>query len=405
MLLVNPPDEGKVVGLADPAVSEEVGEVDVSIVLPCLDERATVGLCVSEALSAFAGREERVEVVVVDNGCRDDSAEVAVAHGGRVVAEPRRGYGAALRTGIQAARGRYVVMADCDHTYDLTQAPAFVDALRGGHEFVMGSRRKGRIEPGAMPFLHRYLGNPVLSWILNRLFGSRFSDVHCGMRAFTASAFLRIDARARGMEFASEMAIKAARAGLSTTEVPVTLRTSGVRRVPHLRTFADGWRHVRLMLLYSPSSLFLVPGTTLLGLGLGLMVLVSFGRVDVAGIGLDVHTMILGAMLTILGFNVLSLGVYAKTYAHVEHYQPNGPVLLYLQRVFSLELALRLGLLLVLVGLGFGIHVVQQWIAHGGELTQHLQIRPALWCLLFVVLGWQVVFSSLFLSMLRGPTD
>ena len=364
-----------------------------------------MGLCVAEALAAFRDLGERAEVVVVDNGSSDRSAEIARSNGARVVEEPRKGYGSALRKGILSARGRYIVMADCDHTYDLSQAPAFVELLRQGHDLVMGSRRKGKIQAGAMPWLHRYVGNPILSWILNWLFGASFSDVHCGMRGFTAEAFTRMNPSTSGMEFASEMVIKAAKANLEMAEVPVTLRSAGFERVPHLRTFPDGWRHVRLMLLYSPDSLFFLPGSVLVAAGLGLMLLVSFGRVNIGSLGLDIHSMILGAMVTILGFNVLSLGVYAKTYARVEYYQEKGPFLRYLERVFSLEIALLVGLFLVLIGLGFGIHVVHQWLIHDRELVGNLQIRPAMWSLLFIVLGCQVVFSSMFLSMLRGQRD
>ena len=381
------------------------GSLELSVVLPCLNEAKTVGKCVASALAAIKAHGIRGEVVVADNGSSDDSRSLAEAAGARVVDAPVRGYGAALMSGIEQARGRYVLMADCDDTYDLSHLDRFLEKLRQGHELVMGSRLKGEIAPKAMPWLHRYIGNPLLTWILNRLFKLSISDAHCGMRAFSKEAYRKLNMSSPGMEFASEMVIKAGRMGLNICEVPTSLSPDPEGRLPHLRTFRDGWRHLRLMLLYSPDSVFFWPGGFLLALGLVLMLIPSFGRVYFGPVGMDMHSMVLGALLMNMGFTTITLGVYSKTYARVEYYQAEGRFLRALMRIYTLERALLIGGAMIAAGFLFELYVVYQWITHHLELEHNLQIRPALWGLVLMSLGWQTVAAAMFLGMLKGSSD
>jgi glycosyltransferase involved in cell wall biosynthesis len=290
-------------------------EIDVSVIIPCLNEESTIGLCVRKALEAARRMGLNGEVVVADNGSTDRSAEVAAREGARVVREERRGYGSALLAGFGAARGRYLVMGDADDTYDFSQLPAFVDSLRDGADMVMGDRLGGTIEPGAMPWHHRYVGVPFLSFVLNRLFGARIADAHCGMRSLTREAYGRLRLRTTGMEFASEMLIRAARQKLRIRQIPITLHRGGRPGRPHLRSFRDGWRHLKMMFMLSPTHLFLIPGATLLVLGAILLAVLAPGPIRLGDLLVDYHFMILGSLLAVLGFNVLSIGMFARIYS------------------------------------------------------------------------------------------
>jgi glycosyltransferase involved in cell wall biosynthesis len=290
--------------------------LELSVVLPCLNEERTVGVCVTKAVSTMRSLGIEGEVVVVDNGSTDRSREIARAAGARVIEEDLRGYGNALRRGFDEAKGRYLLMADCDDSYDLTDISRFLDALRAGADLVMGNRFRGKIEPGAMKWLHRWIGNPVLSRFLNLLFHTGVGDCHCGMRAFSQAAYQRMDLRMPGMEMASEMVIKSSLAGLHIAEIPITLRRDGRDRPPHLRSFRDGWRHLRFMLMCSPVALFVVPGAALTLAGLS-----SIPAAILAGYGVftDVfgpNFMFAGALLSLAGFQLLGFGLLAKVYAH-----------------------------------------------------------------------------------------
>jgi glycosyltransferase involved in cell wall biosynthesis len=380
---------------ADGATSPEV-----SVVLPCLNEAATVGACVEKALQTFRRMAVSGEVVVVDNGSTDGSGAIAARSGARVVSEPNPGYGSALMTGIEAARAPFVIMADADDSYDLTDLAPFVDALRNGTDLAMGTRLRGKIEKGAMPALHR-LGNPLLSLVLNLLFRAGVSDAHCGMRAFTKEAYRRMQLQTTGMDFASEMVVKAALAGMRISEIPITLHRDGRDRPPHLRPFRDGWRHLRFMLLISPFYLFLLPGMLCIVLGLPPLLFLGSGPRVVAGIQFDVHYMALGSSLTILGYQIVSTGLFAKVYSHAARlYTPDRTIDLLL-RHFTLERGLVVGVALFAWGFVIDAVILVRWLQSGRGALDAL--RPAIQASTLMVLGAQTVFSSFFLSMLLVP--
>ncbi len=376
-----------------------MSEVAVSAVIPCLDEERTIGVCVLKARKAIAELGIPGEVVVVDNGSTDRSAEIARESGARVVVEPVKGYGAALQRGIEVARGRLIVMGDADDSYDWSAIAPFVRKLEEGYDLVVGNRFRGGILPGAMPGLHRYLGNPVLSAITRLAFGVKLGDVHCGMRAFTKSAFERMRTGTRGMEFATEMVANAARNGLLISEVPTRLYPDKRDRPPHLRSFRDGWRHLRFILTYSPDYLYLGPGITLLALGLMLQALLVAGPVTVGGVYLGIHYVALGAMLALVGFNVVNLGVLAKAFLARRYPALKSRTVQFLSRRFSLEGGLLAGVVLMAVGLLIDAIILAVWLANPGrdmETTVHLAFVAST----MVVLGLNLIFSSFLLAML-----
>src|SRR5947209_5960631 len=295
-----------------PARQPGVPGPEVSIVMPCLNEARTVGTCVAKAVAALERLGVRGEVIVADNGSTDGSQQIAAAKGARVVSVSRRGYGSALQAGIAAAHGTYIIMGDADDSYDFTNIEPFLTRLRAGDELVMGNRFKGGIRPGAMPWLHRYVGNPVLTGILNLFFRTPIGDAHCGLRAFRKDAYERLSLTTTGMEFASEMVVKASLNHQKISEVPIVLYPDGRDRAPHLRSFRDGWRHLRFLLLLCPLWLDLIPAALLLGGGLALMAWLTPGPRTVGGVVFDVHTMLLGALGVLLGYQTLWLWAYAK---------------------------------------------------------------------------------------------
>jgi glycosyltransferase involved in cell wall biosynthesis len=373
--------------------------VEVTVVLPCLNEAETLATCVHKATGGLRELGVRGEVVVSDNGSTDGSQAIAAGSGARVVDAPVRGYGGALMAGIGAAHGRYVIIADSDDSYDLSRLGPFVEKLREGHDVVMGNRFAGGIAAGAMPASHRYLGNPVLSWLGRRLFDLRtVGDFHCGIRGFARERVQALGLCMPGMEFASELVVRASLAGYSIAEVPTTLRRDGRSRPPHLRTWRDGWRHLRFMLMYSPAGTFLVPGLVLLGIGLVLIAMLYPGPIQLGYSTLDVHTMILGSLLTILGTQVITTGLFAKVYSYERHFDSADPVLKTLARHFNLERGLILGLLIFIAGFVLDLGVAIQWIRSGfGELQA---MRPAILGGTLLAVGAQILFSSFFLSML-----
>jgi len=370
---------------------------EVSVIMPCLNEAATVARCVAKARAALEGAGLAGEVVVADNGSDDGSPALAAAAGARVVTANVRGYGAAYLAGLEAAGGRYLVLGDADDTYDFAVVPQFVAALAAGSDVVLGSRFRGTILPGAMPWLHRYVGNPVLSGILSLFFGRRISDAHCGLRAMTREAADRMRLRSSGMEFASEMVALALRHGLAVSEIPITYYPRGGQS--KLRSFRDGWRHLRFMLLLSPTPLFLLPGLVAFAAGLlGLFALLP-GPVRVGALLFDYHFMFIASAAAILGQQLVVLGLAAKTYARGELALKGDRWLLLLDRHFSLERGLLLGLGLVAAGLGINGWILASWLESGrGAL---FAVRPALLGLSLVVLGAQAVFGSFFISVLH----
>ena len=374
--------------------------VDVSVVIPCLNEANSIRICVSKAMEAFRAVGLRGEVVVADNGSTDGSIEIAEKQGARVVRVEARGYGSALRAGIEAARGAFIVMGDADDSYDFSEVPRFVEKWRQGNDVVMGNRFRGEIKPGAMPWHHKYVGNPALSSLLNLFFHTGIGDSHCGMRGFTRAVYERMDLRSTGMEFASEFVIKAAQLGAKMAEIPITLWPDKRGRPPHLRSFRDGWRHLRFMLLYAPNWLFLLPGAAFMLLGLVLVFWLLPGpRLLTPRITLDLHTMIFGVIFTLLGAQILSIGAFAKVFSYAERFDRSGTVSLkrVLKRV-TLESGLLLGGVLFLAGfVGCG-WVTWQWVASGFGPLQ--QVRQVLFWSMWLFLGLQVIFASFFLSML-----
>ena len=381
----------------DSPVAEET--IEVSVVMPCLNERDSIATCVDKARQALEKVGLRGEVVVADNGSDDGSPEIAVEHGARVVHEPRRGYGSAYQTGIEAARGKYIVIGDADDTYDFRTIEQFVQPLRNGYDFVIGNRFQGRMAEGAMPGLHRYVGNPILSAVLRGMFKTSIGDAHCGMRSFTREAYDRLELQTTGMEFASEMVIHAARAKLRMLEIPIDYG----RRVGEskLRTFRDGWRHLRFMFLYSPDHLFIIPGVVLFVIGFAIMAMLVRGPVIINGRPFDIHFMLAGGFLTIVSVQILCLGVLGKAYSFTEHFQKDDRLIVWLLRHFTLEKALLIGAVGIILGLVFAGGVVWKWVASGfGELEA---VRPLFFGLVVLVNSLQFTFNSFLFSMMAIP--
>lgn len=378
--------------------------VDVSVVIPCLNEANSIVICVQKAVKAFRVAGLRGEVVVADNGSTDGSTEIARDSGARVVHVAQRGYGSALRAGIEAAQGAFIVIGDADDSYDFSEVPRFVEMWRRGYDVVMGNRFRGKIMTGAMPWHHKYIGNPGLSGLLNLLFHAGIGDSHCGMRGFTRAVYDRMDLRCTGMEFASEFVIKSAQLRAKVTEIPITLWPDKRGRPPHLRSFRDGWRHLRFMLLYAPDWLFLLPGTSLLAVGLLLVFwLLPCPRMIARNVTLDIHTMVFGVIFTLLGAQVLSIGAFAKVFSYAERFDRGTISLKRALRRIKLESGLVFGGLLSLAGFIGCAVVAWKWIASGFGPLQ--QVRQVLFWSMWFFLGVQVIFASFFLSMLGISRD
>jgi glycosyltransferase involved in cell wall biosynthesis len=376
-------------------------ELELTVVLPCLNEAETLAVCVDKALAALRENGITGEVVVADNGSTDGSQAIAVEHGARLVPVPMRGYGAALNAGIQAARGKYVLMGDADDSYEFAHIPRFLAELRGGADLVMGNRFRGGIGPKAMPPLHRYLGNPVLSLLGRVLFRAPIGDFHCGMRAFSKDAYERLELRTTGMEFASEMVVKASLLGQKMTEVPTTLQKDGRSRPPHLKTWRDGWRHLRFLLMYSPRWLFLLPGLALMLVGLGLMAWLLPAERPLGHVNLGVDTLAYASAAVLLGFQLVFFGVAAKVFAITEGLLPEDEAFDRWFRYVTLETGLMVGVVLVLVGVGIAVSSVVGWSHAGyGALPPVAMMRRTLPAMLCLMLGTEVCFASFFLSLL-----
>jgi len=378
---------------------------ELTILMPCLDEAETLVVCVEKALAYLERSGVDGEVVIADNGSTDGSQELATGAGARVVAIPTRGYGAALIGGIRAARGRYVIMGDADDSYDFSALDPFVAELRRGTQLVMGNRFAGGIAPGAMPPLHRYLGNPVLSGIGRLFFRTPAKDFHCGLRGFDREAILALDLQTTGMEFASEMVVKSVLAQLSVAEVPTTLKPDGRSRPPHLRSWRDGWRHLRFLLVYSPRWLFLYPGLVAVAVGLVLTAALLVGPLPLAGAGLDVSTMIYATALTIIGYQAVLFSVLTKVFAAHERILPVSPRFQALAERLSLERGLVLGVALFVLGIAVALVQVLRWSGDGfGTLDPREAVRAAVPAMLGLTLGFQTIMFSMFIGILTIPT-
>ena len=370
--------------------------------MPCLNEAATVGTCVTKA-RGFLERAGIVgEVLVADNGSEDDSPRVAEAAGARVVVVTERGYGVALRAGIAAACGRYVIMGDADESYDFARLDAFVEKLRSGYDLVMGNRFAGGIRPGAMPPMHRYLGNPVLSFIGRLLFRTRVGDFHCGLRGFSRAAAMSLGLRTPGMEFASELVVKAALAGWRIAEVPTTLDPDRRGRPSHLRSWRDGWRHLRFLLLFSPRWLFLYPGLALLFVGGSLVTALYFAPLSFAGAGLDIHSMLYASAAALLGLQLCLFAVFARVSAQAAGLLPQHPFLERLLRFVTLERGLLAGLAIALTGFVWSAVAFWRWSETGfGALDPRIVMRDTIPASALMVGGMEIVLASFLLSVIR----
>ena len=371
---------------------------DISIVLPCLNEEEAIGGCIDTIQAIIQAQRLNAEIVVVDNASTDRSAAIAREHGARVVYQPLRGYGNAYLKGFAEAQGQYIVMADADNTYDFNEIESFIAPLREGYDLVMGNRFTGRMAPGAMTWSHHYIGNPILSGMLNLFFHTGIRDAHCGMRAFTKEAYERMRLRTGGMEFASEMVIHASKAGLKMTERPIAYHPRiGESK---LHTLRDGWRHLRFLLLYSPTHLFLLPGMLLMCAGFVALSVLLPGPFPLFGHSWDVHAMVLASLLTLVGYMIVSLGLFARFFSLTEHLDgERDRTLKRFNRLFTLERGLALGAIVTSIGLVIDGYVFYQWLAvHMGPLNE---VRPALYATTLIAIGIQTMFGAFFLSLLQ----
>jgi Glycosyl transferase family 2 len=375
---------------------------ELTILMPCLNEAATVATCVAKARGFLARARVDGEVLVADNGSTDGSIALAEQAGARVVSVPERGYGAALRAGIAAARGRYIIMGDADDSYDFGSLDAFLEALRAGHLLVMGNRFRGGIKPGAMPALHRYLGNPVLSFVGRLFFRTRVGDFHCGLRGFHRDAARSLDLRTRGMEFASELVVKAALAGWHIAEVPTMLHPDGRGRPPHLRSWRDGWRHLRFLLIFSPRWLFLYPGCLLLTLGIALTSALYVAPLQFLGAGLDIHSMLYASAAALLGLQLCLFSLFARVSAQTAGLLPRRRALDQLLRVLTLERGLACGMALAVTGFVWSASAFWRWHDAGfGALDPRVMMRDTIPAASLMVGGMELMLASFLLSVLK----
>jgi hypothetical protein len=375
--------------------------VELTILMPCLDEAATVATCIDKARGFLNRTGIEGEILVADNGSSDGSPELARKVGARVVHIAERGYGNALIGGIDAARGRFVIMADADGSYDFSQLDAFVEALRAGNTLVIGHRFRGGIRPGAMPFLHRYLGNPLLSFAGRLFFSTGIGDFHCGLRGVDRAAATQLGLHAPGMEFASEMIVKATLAGWRIAEVPTVLSPDGRSRAPHLRSWRDGWRHLRFLLMMSPRWLMLYPGACLIGIGAAAELAILRGPVIIDGVGFDIHTMLYAAGAAILGLQLMLFSLLARTVGVLKKVLPMSPPLARFLRTFTLERGILLGVTLGVAGLGLAIYSVGNWAhAHLAALDPATMMRVAIPSVTLMLAGAEIIFASFLLAFI-----
>jgi len=383
-------------------VSEKVENLELSIVLPCLNEAETLGICIKKAKGWMSSNHVTGEVIVADNGSTDGSLEIARDIGARIVHVQAKGYGAALMGGIEEAKGKFVIMGDSDDSYDFGNLTNFMEKLRQGYDLVMGNRFMGGIQPGAMPFLHRYLGNPVLSFIGRLFFDCPVKDFHCGLRGFKKDIIKVLDLKTTGMEFASEMVVKATIFNLKIAEVATTLSKDGRTRPPHLRTWRDGWRHLRFLLIYSPRWLFIYPGIFLIMLGFILGLFVINGPLGLFNqVYFDTNTLVYAGAMVIVGFQAFSFGIFTRVYAMQAGFLPAKNKLLVWLEYITLEVGLVSGFFLCLAGLGGTVFSLYLWdLSDYGHLDYPMILRIVIPSVVAIILGMQIILSSFFLSVL-----
>ncbi len=387
----------------DPGAGD-AGPLELTILMPCLDEAETLGTCIRKAQAFLSSSGVQGEVVVADNGSRDGSRDIAIAEGARVVDVAERGYGAALTAGIQSAHGRYVVMGDADDSYDFSRLMPYLEALRSGHDLVIGNRFQGGIAPGAMPFLHRYLGNPALSFLGRLFFGVPVRDFHCGLRGFHRDRVRALGLATTGMEFASEMVVKASLAGYRIGEVPTTLQPDGRSRPPHLRTWRDGWRHLRFLLVHSPRWLFLLPGFALVAVGTVAMAVIGMRTVEIAGVNLDVHTLSYAGAAILLGVQMVLFSLLTTATGIRNGWLPDDRAASGLLSALTLERCLLAAALLFLAGLAMSVHAVYLWAARDfGGLDPRETLRWVTPSVALMGVGGEIALAAFFLEALRLP--
>jgi len=380
---------------------------DLTVVMPCLNEAETLGSCIVKAHKSFEKLGLDGEVLVADNGSTDGSIEIAERLGARVVHVKEKGYGNALRGGFEAAEGKWILMADADDSYDFGDIAPFVEKLKEGNDLVMGCRLPnggGKIMPGAMPWKHRWIGNPALSGIGRLFFKSHVRDFHCGMRAFTREAYQQMTPKTTGMEFASEMVIKATLKGMRIGEVPITLHKDGRSKPPHLRSWRDGWRHLRFMLLYCPTWLFLIPGLALLTAGIVFGAILWNGPLFIGKIGFDTNTLLVCSMSIILGMQITLFGIFTRVFAVSEGFLPPKKSLDEIYNYYSLEKGLVTGFIIFVFGSIMLVNALFYWKKAGfGAIPYSEGLRQVIPAVTLTTVGAQVIFSSFFLSILSLP--
>lgn len=374
----------------------------VSVVIPCLDEERTIAACVASASDGIAHLKASGEVIVVDNGSTDHSVERAAAAGARVVRHEVKGYGSALRRGFIEAKGRYIIMGDGDQTYDFTALPDFVRTLENGADLVMGSRLRGTIERGAMPWLHRWVGTPFLTAVLNLLYKTKISDANCGLRGFSAAAIRALNLKCNGMELASEMVVKAAQKRLVVHETPIRYSAGLPGRVPNLHTFRDGWRHLRFMLMLAPKYTFLMPGLILFCIGLGLSVFFLAGNISLFHIPLGLSTAIFANALLFMGMQIALFGVYAIVYGTSQGFAEEDSISRAIKKYFRLERGLGIGGSILIFSVLAGLFTIHQLLAISKPFApvDVAITKLSAICVFLFLLGLQIVFSSFYLGLL-----
>jgi glycosyltransferase involved in cell wall biosynthesis len=383
------------------AKSPSHDSLELTVLMPCLNEAETVATCVRKARDFLKRTGIAGEVLVADNGSSDGSPEIASKAGARIVRIARQGYGSALIGGLGASRGRFVIMADADDSYDFSRLDAFVESLRAGNTMVIGHRFRGGIQRGAMPLLHRYLGNPMLSFIGRLFFSTGVGDFHCGLRGVDREAALRLGLCAPGMEFASEMIVKATLASWRIAEVPTVLSPDGRTRPPHLRSWQDGWRHLRFLLMMSPRWLMLYPGACLVGIGAAAEFLILRGPVIIHGMGFDIHTMLYASGATILGVQLLLFSLLARTVGVLKNLLPMSQPLARFLRAFTLERGILLGLALGMAGFGLAVYSVESWMhARLAALDPATMMRVAIPSVTLMLAGAEIIFASFLLGFI-----
>ncbi|HQG61882.1 MAG TPA: glycosyltransferase family 2 protein [Methanofastidiosum sp.] len=372
--------------------------IEVSVVIPTLNEEKTIGICIDKINKIFDKYQINGEIIVSDSST-DSTPDIAKSKGARVIHLKEKGYGNAYIGGINASKGKYIVIGDADNTYDFLEIPKFLDPLRNKEaDFVIGNRFGGGIEKGAMPSLHRYIGNPLLTKILNLFFHGKISDAHCGMRGFTRDAWKKLDLKTGGMEFASEMIIKAIQKKLEIKEIPIKLypREGGPAKI---NSFTDGWRHLRFMMLLAPNYLFMIPGLLLFGVGLMLMTLLLFGPLKIGMIKLDIHPMVLGSLLTLFGFQIILYSFIVKEYGVTEGLIPESRTIHFYHSHFNLESGLKIGMVITILGFLFNLWILLAWISKGMGAMHVSSLRVAILALTIFIIGIEIMFTSFVMSI------